>query len=62
MTISQQIQHAADATPAWANWSIIVGSAVAAWIQPIAGIVAIAWGLLQIYGWVEKRWFAEDKR
>ena len=57
MNIPQQVQHAADATPTWANVVVIVGSAVASWVQPIAGVVAILWGLLQIYLAIEKRWF-----
>jgi len=47
-------------TPSWANWLTIGGSAALAWIQPLAGIVAILWGCLQIYGWFEKR--RRDKR
>ena len=50
-----KIQQIADATPSWANWLTIGGSAALAWIQPIAGIVAIVWGCLQIYSWIEKR-------
>lgn len=53
----QQVQHAVETTPSWANWSIIAGSAVLSWIQPIAGIVAIVWGCLQIWSWGENRWF-----
>jgi len=44
-----------DNIPSWMNWVAIVGTAALAWIQPVAGIVAIVWGCLQIYGWVEKR-------
>ena len=50
-----KIQQIADATPTWANWLTIGGSAVLAWIQPIAGLVAIVWGCLQIYSWFERR-------
>jgi hypothetical protein len=50
-----KIQHVVDQTPGWVNWLGIVGTAALAWIQPIAGIVAIVWGCLQIYGWFEKR-------
>lgn len=53
----QQVQHAVDATPTWANWSIIVGSAAASWLAPIASLVAIVWGGLQIYLAIERRWF-----
>lgn len=57
MNLPQQVHQAADATPTWANVVVIVGSAVASWVQPIAGVVAILWGLLQIYLAIEKRWF-----
>lgn len=53
----QKVQAVADATPGWVNSWIIAGSAVLAWVQPIAGAVAIVWGGLQIYLAVEKRWF-----
>ena len=43
-----------------ANWAAIAGSAVLAWVQPIAGVIAIVWGLLQIYLAVEKRWFRKQ--
>lgn len=49
-------QHAIDNTPSWVQWAGIVGTAALAWIQPLAGLVAIVWGLLQIYSWCEKRW------
>jgi hypothetical protein len=52
---TEQIKHLVEATPNWANWVIIGGTAALSWIQPIAGIVAIVWGCLQIYGWFEKR-------
>lgn len=57
MNTIQKVQAVADATPNWVNWSVITSSAVLSWIQPIAGIVAILWGCLQIYLAVEKRWF-----
>ena len=51
------LQHAIHDTPAWANWVIIAGGAVASWLAPIASLVAIVWGCLQIYGWlVNKKW------
>ena len=53
---AQAVQRTVEAHPA-ANWLVILGSAVAAWIQPVAGVVAIVWGGLQIYLAVEKRWF-----
>ena len=36
----------------------IVGTALATlagWLPPIAALVSIIWGLLQIYSWFEKR-------
>lgn len=51
-----KIQQIAEATPSWANWGAIVGTAILTWIQPVAGIVAIVWGCLQIYLAIEKRW------
>lgn len=57
MSVQQQIQNISDATPSWLNWVVIAGSAAASWIQPVAGIVAIVWGCLQIYGWfANKKW------
>lgn len=44
-------------TPSWLNWLIIAGSAAASWLAPLASIVAIVWGSLQIYAWfVNKNW------
>lgn len=51
----QHVQQVADATPSWANWLIIGGSAAASWLAPLASLVAIIWGCLQIYSWFEKR-------
>lgn len=51
-----KIQQLADVTPSWANWLTIAGSAALAWIQPVAGLVAIVWGCIQIYSFFEKRW------
>lgn len=50
-----RIQEVADSAPAWLNWLAIVGSAALSFLQPIASLVAIVWGGLQIYGWFEKR-------
>lgn len=50
-----RLQTVAEHTPTWVNWITIVGAAVLSWLQPIAALVAIAWGGLQIYGWFEKR-------
>lgn len=46
-----------EQTPSWVNHAVIIGGAVAGWLAPIASLVAIVWGLLQIYGWiVNKGW------
>jgi hypothetical protein len=56
MNIVQQVQSVAEQYP-FTNWLIVAGSAALAWIQPVAGIIAIALGGLQIYGWiVNKGW------
>jgi hypothetical protein len=57
-----QIEHIADATPSWLNWIGIVGTAALSWIQPVAGVVAIIWGCLQIYTWLEKRYNDNNRR
>lgn len=50
----QQIQQVVEQHPSL-NWLAIVGSAAASWLAPIASLVAIVWGCLQIYSWFEKR-------
>jgi hypothetical protein len=55
VTVAQQLQSLNEATPAWVNWLVIVGGAAASWLAPLASLVAIIWGCLQIYGWIEKR-------
>lgn len=55
-----KVQEALDHAPAWAHWVGIVGTAALAWIQPIAGLVAIVWGSMQAYSWViNKKWRKE---
>jgi len=57
------IQAVADSTPTWANWLIIGGSALVSWITPVAGVVAIVWGGMQIYSWiVNKDWKKKRRR
>jgi hypothetical protein len=34
--------------PGW-NWAVIVGTAIASWIAPIAGLVTIACALMHAY-------------
>jgi hypothetical protein len=51
------IQAADNAHPVL-NWIGIVGTAlasVAGILPPIAALVSIVWGCLQIYSWLEKR-------
>ena len=57
---AQAVQRASEQYPT-ANWFVIGGSAVLAGVQPIAGVIAIVWGGLQIYLAVERRWFRKDK-
>lgn len=54
MTLVEQVQSLADQHPVL-NWAAIIGSAAAAWLAPIASLVAIVLGCLQIYSWFEKR-------
>jgi acyl-CoA hydrolase len=53
--IQQTAINLHDHTPAWANWLAIAGGALMSWLAPVASIVAIVWGCLQIYGWFEAR-------
>ena len=50
-----KIQQIADATPSWANWAIIGGSWAVSFLQPLALLVTVVWGCLQIYTWIERR-------
>lgn len=62
MSFQQQVMQLQDSTPGWVNWLVIVGGALASWLAPIASLVAIIWGVLQIYGWfTNKKWRRERK-
>src|SRR5689334_6243177 len=51
-----------DNAPSWLHWLGIVGTALLSWVQPLAGLVAIVWGSLQIYGWIINRgWRRKEK-
>ena len=50
-----KLQQIADATPTWANWAIIGGSWAVSFLQPLALLVTVVWGCLQIYTWIERR-------
>ena len=50
-----KIQQIADSTPSWANWAIIGGSWAVSFLQPLALLVTVVWGCLQIYTWIERR-------
>ena len=50
-----KIQQLADSTPSWANWAIIGGSWAVSFLQPLALLVTVVWGCLQIYTWIERR-------
>lgn len=51
------IQQIVDATPPWANWTIVFGSWAVSFLQPLALLFTMVWVGLQIYLAVEKRWF-----
>jgi hypothetical protein len=51
------IFQVADSTPGWLSGLIIGGSWLVSLLQPIALLVTVVWGGLQIYLAVEKRWF-----
>lgn len=55
MGLFERVQQAVDATPAPANWGIMIGSLVVSFLQPVAIVVTVAWGVLQIHGYVEKK-------
>lgn len=52
----------ADQTPAWLNVSVMASGLVLSFLQPLAALVTIAWGLLQIYLAIEKRWFRKPPK
>lgn len=52
----QALQQFAEQHPGW-NWLIIGASAALSWLAPIASLIAIVLGCLNIYLAVEKRWF-----
>lgn len=49
------LTNIADTPPTWLNWVIIGGSWAVSFLQPLALLVTVVWGGLQIYGWFEKR-------
>lgn len=49
------VQQLAESTPSWANWAIIGGSWAVSFLQPIALLVTIVWGGIQIFAFFEKR-------
>lgn len=53
---------AADQMPTWLNVYVMVGGLVLSFLQPLAALVTIAWGLLQIYLAIEKRWFRKPPK
>lgn len=44
-----KVQQAVEAVPTWGNWTIMVASAITAWLAPVAALVTIVWGCLQAY-------------
>lgn len=55
----QALQQFAEQHPGL-NWLVIGASAALSWLAPLASLVAIVLGCLQIYAWFEKR--MEKKR
>lgn len=51
-----KLQQIADQTPGWVNWAVILGSWAVSILQPLALLVTVVWGGLQIFLAVEKRW------
>jgi hypothetical protein len=45
-----------------ANWFVLLSSVAVGWLAPVASLVAIVWGGLQIYLAVEKRWFNKGNK
>ena len=37
------------------RFAVWFGGSVLSWVQPLAGLIAIVWGVLQIYGWIVNR-------
>lgn len=42
-------------TPGWLNWTIIGSTWLVSFLQPLALVITVVYGGLQIYGWFEKR-------
>lgn len=62
MSLFQKAQQAVDAAsnaPATVNVPVMLGSLFISYLQPFAIGITIAWGLLQIHGYV-KREFGRD--
>lgn len=59
MALFDKVQQLVDATPAPASWGIMIGSLIVSVLQPVAIVVTILWGALQIHGAVEKK-FGRD--
>jgi heme exporter protein D len=55
MSVSRYVQNVAETTPRWVDFIIIGGSAALSWLAPVASLVAIVWGCIQIFDWFEKR-------
>lgn len=54
----QEFIRISDDVPAVVSWLGIVGTTIATiagWLPPLAALVSIVWGCLQIFSWFEKR-------
>jgi hypothetical protein len=58
--VIQPIQHFVEHHPVW-NWTLMVGTAIAAWIAPVAGFVTIGCALLHGYiAWQKYKQWRKD--
>ena len=56
MTLFEKTQAVVDSAPTPVSLTVMLGGLVLSILQPIAVLVTIVWGCLQIHGYVEKRW------
>lgn len=59
MNLIQKAQAAVDAiqqAPSTVSLPVMLGSLLLSVLQPVAVVITIAWGCLQIHGAVEKKW------
>lgn len=62
MSLVQKVAAAvetAQSAPAPVNYTVMFGSLLVSFLQPVAVVITIAWGCLQVHGYV-KREFGRD--